>query len=740
MQNYITATDILSFFPELSKDLNTKESKRNFNLFSARLSQFANIQRIFANIDNINNINTSGYSESETITLSDNTPFTLNLGLATQNSEINPNNGIGFSRNSDGFFRSNFGTLRPDVPLILELACTPQSPVRLVSDSQQFLSSFKNLNLNNKVFNLGETIKGGTRLNSFFYREVQGDVSLEIRKDYDVTFGAHGQDRQRYYRYLIASLDDVNSGSINPSIPQKSLDYGFLGFVFFPPRYGDETWGDEYGVYFKASSTGNIKTPVAIYVNGERYDLSESANISGIKRASLYLSGDQFIAGEIIRGSRRILINGDVYATIQYIKSDSTSHTIDGDENKGKWLILFENEQERDNPFSGHTVFNGREITQLKYKIGENDFATSNVENYELWGYKTANLIYERQDEGASNIDHVFETDGGVEVFSTPNVVRAGIYYLRADSTGDDTQANRGKWIINFGAGSTSTIFPETVTHFVYQVGGNAPTEVPVTPSNTQTGDGQNVYLLKSTAANHDDPSELSGNQNIEIRYAFKYEGSPVEYSFGKTYALISKNALTTDPEGLPTSAQTPVPLGYNFILYDRDIDLPRPAYDEDFNEDVRLYKTTNTEWGSNRITQDGQKVSGMNIEFSDSTKNYPDFLGFGENNSIVDLDTGVYFQEIRTTRPVRVNYDTILNLNDGKYLQALQVAHIATLAYFDPSGGTPIPLNNINVGADSQNFVFDKYWDKTKYGKLLSYLLRQSGLVGLSISTPRYY
>ena len=737
MQNYITATEILGFFPELYNYINTKESKRNFNLFSARLSKFANIQRIFANIDNISNINTEGYAESETITLSDNTPFTLNLGLATQNSGTDPNKGIGFSRNSDGFFSAGFGTLRPDAPLILELACTPQSPVRVVSESQQFLNSLKNLNLNNKVFNLGETIKGGTRINSFFYRDVKGDVSLEIRKDYDVTFGAHGQDRQRYYRYLIASLEDVNSGSINPSIPQKSLDYGFLGFVFFPPRYGDETWGDEYGVYFKASSTGNIKTPVAIYVNGKRYPLASSVtNITGIRKNTLSLAGDRFVSGT--GNNNTVLISGNIYATIQYIKADSTAHTIDGDQNKGRWLILFNSEQERDNPFSGHPEFNGREITELKYALGNNDFETSDLRDYSLLRTKTATLNYERQvddPDKPTEIDHVFETEGGVEVFSN---VRADISYLRVNSSGDDTPADRGKWIISFGAGSTSSIFPKTVKEFVYQVGSNAPTTVPVEGSNTQTGNGQNVYWLKSKTANQSDPAELSGNQNISIRYAFKY--SDDTYSFGQTYALISSTVLTTDPEGLPTSTQTPVPLGYNFTLYDSNIDLSQPAYDDDFNEDVRLYKTNNAEWGSNRITQDGQKVSGMNIEFSDSTKNYPDFLGFGENDSIVDLDNGVYFQEIRNSYTLKVNYDSILNLNDGRYLQALQVAHIATLSYFDPSGGTPVPMNNINVGADSQNFVFDKYWDKTKYGKLLSYLLRQSGLVGLSISSPRYY
>ena len=116
----------------------------------------------------------------------------------------------------------------------------------------------------------------------------------------------------------------------------------------------------------------------------------------------------------------------------------------------------------------------------------------------------------------------------------------------------------------------------------------------------------------------------------------------------------------------------------------------------------------------------------------------YRELLGDG-GNMLIDLAERVYFQQLTTPTQANLNMEFTINLNDGKYLQALQVAHIAMLAYFIPSGGTPVPLKNINVGSDSSGFVFDGYWDKTRYGKLLAFLLRQSGLVGLSLTTPQY-
>ena len=74
---------------------------------------------------------------------------------------------------------------------------------------------------------------------------------------------------------------------------------------------------------------------------------------------------------------------------------------------------------------------------------------------------------------------------------------------------------------------------------------------------------------------------------------------------------------------------------------------------------------------------------------------------------------------------------------DSSRYLQALHIAHVASLVYFVPAGGVPTPLENINVGS-AGNFVLDEYLEKTKYGQLLAYIVRSSGIVGLSVTDPR--
>ena len=247
------------------------------------------------------------------------------------------------------------------------------------------------------------------------------------------------------------------------------------------------------------------------------------------------------------------------------------------------------------------------------------------------------------------------------------------------------------------------------------------------------------AYALVSTTKNDPDPSELTASNDITIKYAFKYTDNT--YSFGETYALRSSAELTEDPANLPRGNNI-VRVNYNFDVYDSDDDLTQPAYSSDFNMDVNLYRTAS--FSSDRIIVPNTKKQ-VNVEFSDSASYNPDFLGYGEGN-LDEIDLGVtngspsnFFQDLTQTTEVKLNGSLFISLNNGKYLQALQVAHVAQLSHFVPAGGAPIPMKNINVGGQSPNFVLDMYWDKTKYGKLLAFILRQSGLIGLSISSPSY-
>ena len=78
---------------------------------------------------------------------------------------------------------------------------------------------------------------------------------------------------------------------------------------------------------------------------------------------------------------------------------------------------------------------------------------------------------------------------------------------------------------------------------------------------------------------------------------------------------------------------------------------------------------------------------------------------------------------------------------NDDRYLQALQIAHLAQLHFFVPSGGVPVPVKNIQSGTKEQNsgFMLDPYWQQTKYGQLLVFLMRRRGLLGITVLEPTH-
>ena len=721
--DYITSQDMLGFFPEFDKYLNTVEARRNFDVFSARLSQFADIQNVFQNITQINNMSNS-YGQSETITASlVESPSTLSL-------EINqsPANGIGFSRNNSGFFNALFGSISPDISQIMELACTPKSDVRLVVDDSNltFLKNLTKINLNNKDFDLSGIEKDNER-DTFSYKNLLGDIHPKSRKDFTVTFGSNGTGRQLFYRFLIPSLMDANSGSISPAVPDEfnGGNDKFLGFVFYPPRYGDETWGDQYGVY--ASTTWD-KTPVAMYISGRRYPLGTPTLISGVRHFFLNQVDNIYSTG----ASPNVPINADTNVAIQYTPLILLGKNFKGDEAQGRWLITFTTQEKRDNAFGAN-----KEVTAFQYATGSgDDFEEPNktaLEKYQFPISKQVTLNYEAQTD-LRGTDYTYETTGGVRVFEGKPT--ALISYLRFNSTGDDEPSLRGKWTITFAGGSTKEgIFGnKDVSHFVYQVGRGEVREVAVQQDTSIT----HAYALVSTTKNDPDPPELTVSDDITIKYAFKYTDET--YSFGDTYALRS-SALTEDPANLPTGNDI-VRVNYNFDVYDSDDDLTQPAYSSDFNMDINLYRTAS--FSADRITQPNTKKQ-INVEFSGSSSYNPDFLGYGEGN-LSEIDLGAtngrpsdFFQDLSQTKEVKLNGNLNISINNEKYLQALQVAHIAQLSYFVPSGGAPSPFKNVNVGGTSSNFIFDQYWDKTKYGKLLAFILRQSGLVGLSISSPRY-
>ena len=435
--DYINSQDMMGFFPEFKPYLNTEEARRDFDVFSARLSQFADIQNVFQNIERVSN-SSSGYAQPETIASSlVDTPASLSL-------EINrsPANGIGFSRNSSGFFNALFGSISPDIPKIIELACTPKSDVRLVVDDSNltFLKDLTKINLNNKNFDLSsEPIKDNER-DSFSYKVLLGDIHPKSRQDFTVTFGAHGTDRQLFYRFLIPSLMDQDSGSISPAIPEEfnSGNDKFLGFVFFPPRYGDERWGDQYGVY---ASTTWSKTPVAMYISGKRYLLGTPTLISGVKHFFLNRDGDIFSTG----ASPNVPISADTNVAIQYTPLSETGKNFKNDEVQGRWLITFNTEEKRDNVFGAN-----KEVTAFQYSTGnDDDFEEpkkTNVAKYQFPISKQVTLNYESQTD-LRGTDYTYETTGGVRVFDGKPT--ALISYLRFNSTGDDRAKSSWKVVHN---------------------------------------------------------------------------------------------------------------------------------------------------------------------------------------------------------------------------------------------------------------------------------------------------
>ena len=721
--DYITSQDIIGFFPEFKDQLNTPLSRRNFDVFSARVSQFTNIQKVFQNITQLVNTN-SGYGASETINQSlIESPTSLSL-------EINqtPANGIGFSRNRSGFFNALFGSISPDISQIMELACTPKSDVRLVVDDSNltFLNNLTKIKLNNKDFTLSDIKKDNER-DTFSYKTLLGDIHPKSRQDFTVTFGAHGTDRQLFYRFLIPSLMDQDSGSISPAIHDEfnGGNDKFLGFVFFPPRYGDESWGDQYGVY--TSTTWN-KTPVAMYISGKRYPLGTPTLISGVRHFFFNQVDNIYSTGT----SPSVSIDADTNVAFQYTPLSETGKNFKNDDVQGRWLITFRTEEERDNVFGAN-----KEVTAFQYSTGnDDDFEEPkkiSVEKYQFPVSKQVTLNYEAQTD-LRGTDYTYETTGGVRVFEGKPT--ALISYLRFNSTGDDEPSLRGKWAITFAGGSTKEgVFGnKDVSHFVYQVDGGEVREVAVQQDTSIT----HAYALVSTTKNDPDPAELLESDGITIKYAFKYTDET--YSFGETYALRS-SALTEDPANLPTGSNI-VRVNYNFDVYDSDDDLTQPAYSPDFNMDVNLYRTAS--FSADRLTKPNTQKQ-INVEFSDSSSYNPDFLGYATGN-LSEIDLGVFngrpadfFQDLTQTKVVNLNGNLAVSTNNAKYLQALQIAHIAKLTYFIPSDGTPIPFKNVNVGSPSSGFVFDEYWSKTKYGNLLAFLLRQSGLVGISLTSPRY-